>query len=119
MLNKTNVFILLLANTLALSSFPAMAKTYAGTINGTVSDSMCQFDHAAMIKSGHGANAAACTQKCIKDGSKFVLCDPKTKIVYNLSDSAKVKKYAGKSVAITGHIDTDTKSIHVHSVKPQ
>ena len=119
MLDKKYLVVLLIANTLATTAFPALAKTYAGTIKGTISDSMCQFDHSGMIKSGHGANAVTCTQKCVKEGNKFVLCDPKTKIVYNLGDANKVKKYAGKSVSVTGHIDTDTKSIHVHSVKAQ
>lgn len=117
MLDKKYLLILLVANTLAATAVPALAKTYLGTIKGTVSDSMCQFDHSGMIKSGHGTDAASCTNKCAAEGNKLVLCDPKTKIVYNLSDASKVKKYAGKTVSVTGHIDTDTKSIHVHSVK--
>ena len=110
-------FVLALAAVM-LAVTPALAKTYLGTIKGTVSDSMCQFDHSGMIKSGHGKDAATCTQKCVQDGNKYVLCDSKTKVVYHLSDAGKVKKYAGKAVSVTGHIDTDTKSIHVHSVKP-
>lgn len=105
--------------TAVLATAPVLAKTYSGTIKGTISDSMCQFDHSGMIKSGHGKDAVTCTQKCVQEGNKYVLCDSKTKVVYNLSDAGKVKKYAGKAVSITGHIDTDTKSIHVHSVKPQ
>lgn len=89
----------------------------SGTVSGVISDSMCKFDHSAMIKAGHGTNAVTCTQKCLKEGNKLVLCDPKTKTVYNLTNATKVEKYAGKSVAVTGHIDTDTKVIHVHSVK--
>lgn len=98
---------------------PAVAKTYSGTISGTLSDSMCKFDHSGMIKAGHGTNAVTCTQKCLTEGNKLVLCDPKTKIVYNLTDSAKAKKFAGKAVSISGHIDTETKTIHVHGVKLQ
>ncbi|MBX9771209.1 MAG: hypothetical protein K2X29_07545 [Candidatus Obscuribacterales bacterium] len=92
---------------------------YSGTIRGMISDSMCKFDHSGMINTGHGANAVTCTQKCLTAGNKIVLCDPKTKIVYNLTNSAKVKQFAGKSVSVTGHIDTDTRVIHVHSVKAQ
>lgn len=113
-------FIFMLAtSTIASTALSAQAKTYSGTITGTVSDSMCKFDHSAMIKAGHGTNAVTCTQKCLKEGNKLVLCDPKTKTVYNLTNATKVKKYAGKSVSVTGHIDTDTKVIHVHSVKAQ
>ncbi len=104
--------------TATLVATPVLAKTYSGTIKGTISDSMCQFDHSGMIKSGHGKDTASCTQKCVQEGNKYVLCDSKTKVVYNLTDAGKVKKYAGKAVSVTGHIDTDTKSIHVHSVKP-
>ncbi len=105
--------------TAILAATPAFAKTFSGTIKGTISDSMCQFDHSGMIKSGHGKDAATCTQKCVQEGSKYVLCDSKTKVVYSLTDVAKVKKYAGKAVSVTGHIDTETKTIHVHSVKAQ
>lgn len=117
MLNNKYLLLLFIASISIETTLPALAKTYSGTIKGTVSDSMCKFDHSSMIKAGHGTSAASCTNKCIAEGNKFVLCDPKTKIVYNLADASKVKKYAGKTVSVTGHIDTDTKTIHVHSVK--
>lgn len=117
MLDRKYLLVLFIANTLTTTALPAISKTYSGTIKGTISDSMCQFDHNGMIKSGHGTDAASCTNKCVAEGNKLVLCDQKTKIVYSLSDASKVKKYAGKTVSVTGHIDTDTKSIHVHSVK--
>lgn len=117
MLGKKCLLVLITANAFTTTVFPALAKTYSGTIKGTVSDSMCQFDHSGMIKSGHGTNAVSCTKKCLAEGNRLVLCDPKTKIVYNLTNSGKVKNFAGKSVSISGHIDTDTKAIHVGSVK--
>lgn len=95
------------------------AAIRSGTVTGVISDSMCKFDHSAMIKAGHGTNAVTCTQKCVEEGNKLVLCDAKSKIVYNLSNATKVKKFAGKSVSITGHIDDQTKVIHVHSIKAQ
>ncbi len=121
MQKSTKYFSITFSFALALTALvlPALAKVYSGTITGTVSDSMCQFDHSQMIKGGHGTDAASCTLKCLNEGNKLVLCDPKTKTVYNLTDSSKLKKYAGKTVSVTGHIDTDTKAIHVHSVKPQ
>lgn len=118
MLKKKLFLLLISVNTVVAGAAPIFAKTYSGTIKGIVSDSMCKFDHSGMIKAGHGTNAATCTQKCFKEGNKIVLCDPKTKIVYNLTNAAKVKKFAGKSVTVSGHIDTDTKVIHVHGVKP-
>lgn len=119
MLKKKSLLLFVTLSTLISGSIPAFAKTYSGTIKGIVSDSMCKFDHSGMTKAGHGSNAVTCTLKCLKEGNKIVLCDPKTKIVYNLTNAGRVKKFAGKSVSVTGHIDTDTKVIHVHSVKAQ
>lgn len=92
---------------------------YSGTVHGVISDSMCKFDHSAMIKAGHGADAKSCTEKCVKEGNKLVLADKKNKIVYTFVNAKEVKSYAGKQVAITGHIDPDTKVIHIHSVKAE
>lgn len=92
---------------------------YSGTVHGVISDSMCKFDHSAMIKAGHGTDAKSCTEKCVKEGNKLVLADKKNKLVYTFVNSKEVKSYAGKKVAITGHIDPDTKVIHIHSVKAE
>jgi hypothetical protein len=92
---------------------------YQGTINGVISDSMCKFDHSAMIKSGYGKDAASCTNKCVSKGSKLVLADKKDNNVYTFSNSKQAKAFAGKSVAVTGHIDPQTKVIHIHSIKAE
>lgn len=92
---------------------------YAGTVHGIISDSMCKFDHSAMIKSGHGTDAKTCTEKCVKEGNKLVLADKKNNTVYTFVNSKLAKSYAGKQVAITGHIDPDTKVIHIHNVKAE
>lgn len=92
---------------------------YQGTVHGVISDSMCKFDHTAMIKAGHGTDAKTCTEKCANVGNKLVLADKKNQIVYTFVNSKEAKSYAGKQVAITGHIDPDTKVIHIHSVKAE
>src|SRR5579871_6363016 len=76
----------------------ASKGVYQGTINGVISDSMCKFDHTAMIKSGHGKDAASCTKKCVSDGNKLVLADKKNDTVYTFSNSKMAKAMAGKSV---------------------
>jgi len=91
-------------------------EVYLGTINGVISDSMCGKDHKGMGELGK--NPAACTKKCIEGGAKYVLVDQKGD-VYALSNQEKPADFAGKPVAITGHIDPTEKSIHVHSLAPQ
>lgn len=89
-------------------------KVYEGTISGVISDSMCGKDHSGMGELGK--DPAACTQKCVAQGAKYVVVDSSTGDVYTLSDSEKAKEFAGKPVSIEGHIDPQTKAIHVHSV---
>lgn len=87
----------------------------SGTISGVISDSMCNDNHAAMLKSGkYGKTAAACAAACIKAGNKPVLVSGGK--VYKLSGT-NVSKFAGKTVTIAGHIDQDAGMIHVHSIK--
>lgn len=86
---------------------------YLGTINGVISDSMCGKDHSKM--GGTGTDPAACVAKCVGSGAKYVLVDDKGDS-YALSDQEKPKELAGKTVAITGHIDPAEKSIHVHEL---
>lgn len=86
---------------------------YEGTITGVISDSMCGADHARM--GDDGKDPSACTKKCVAAGAKYVLVDAKGD-VYALSDQNKPEAFAGKPVAVTGHIDPKEKSIHVHSL---
>lgn len=95
----------------------ASSGVHLGTVNGVISDSMCKGDHTAMIKGGHGTDAASCTNKCVKEGNKPVLVDKKDKIVYTFSNGKLARPFAGKSVSVTGHIDSDTKVIHIHQIK--
>lgn len=92
---------------------------HAGTVPGVISDSMCKFDHLAMIKSGSGKNAASCTKNCVAKGAKLVLANKKENKIYTFSNSKMAKAYAGKIVDVTGHIDPQTKVIHIHSIKAE
>ncbi len=97
----------------------ANTSVRSGTVSGVISDTMCKGDHSAMIKSGHGKDSASCTKACWKSGNKAVLVDKKNSVVYSFSNPKSVDKYAGKTVSVTGHIDDQSKVIHVHSVKVQ
>lgn len=118
MKNKAAFFAAAVLSAAAFSTMPAESKLVQGTITGALSDSMCNSDHASMIKMGHGKDAASCTQKCLKEGYKLVFVDRKTKAVYTLQNPGPAKKFAGKNVVISGHIDSASKVIHVHTVKP-
>lgn len=70
------------------------------TFTGAISDSMCGAQH--MME----GSAKDCTLKCVEGGSKFVLVDSKGKI-YQLSDQAKPRAFAGANVKVTGTLNGD------------
>lgn len=94
----------------------AATGVHEGTVSGVISDSMCGSDHTKMCELGK--DAQACSQKCVESGAKYVLVDHDGE-VYQLSDQKRVKEFAGKSVAVSGHIDHSTKAIHLHSITGQ
>jgi hypothetical protein len=97
------------------------SKTAAhlGTVNGVISDSRCTFDHNTGNKDGHKTDAVLCTKKCVSEGRKLVLADKKNNIVYTISNSKLAEEFAGKSVAVTGQIDPQTKVIEIKQIKAQ
>ncbi|PYS14977.1 MAG: hypothetical protein DMG15_06255 [Acidobacteria bacterium] len=103
---KSLFFSLLIVSTLAA----AQAKQ---TFTGTITDSMCPAgDHSRMRM---GSTDAECTLACVSaHGADLVLYDGKE--VYTLSDQQTPEKFAGKKVAVTGTLDTKTKTIRVDSI---
>lgn len=85
-------FTFLLAAGIALASPKVAPKTFVGNI----SDSMCGVKH--MMPGGD----KACTVECVKGGSKYVLADPATGNVYELTDQKKPAAFAGQKVKVTG-----------------
>ncbi|PYR98098.1 MAG: hypothetical protein DMG16_22040 [Acidobacteria bacterium] len=104
---KSLFFSLLIVSTLAA----AQAKQQ--TFTGTITDSMCPAgDHSRMRM---GSTDAECTLACVSaHGADLVLYDGKE--VYTLSDQQTPEKFAGKKVAVTGTLDTKTKTIRVDSI---
>lgn len=88
-----------LATSLAFAA-PKGAK--GRTFVGSVSDKMCGAKHMMPGKSDKD-----CTLECVKGGSQFVLVGPKDKI-YDLSDQAKPKTFAGQKVKVTGTLNGST-----------
>jgi hypothetical protein len=94
------------------------------TFTGEIMDSLCAKDgsHAAMEKA-HGmptdkSGDKACTLACAKVGGSFVLYDPATKTVYQLSDQAKAEQFAGDKVKVTGDYEGTSQTITVTKIQP-
>lgn len=88
----TVCFTFVLAGGIALASPKSAPKTFVGNI----SDSMCGAKH--MMAGGD----KACTLECVKGGSKYVLADPATGKVYELTDQKKPAEFPGQKVKVTG-----------------
>jgi NAD-dependent DNA ligase len=80
---------------------------------GTITDNMCaEADHSRMRM---GSTDAECTIACISaHGATYVLYDGKD--VYMLSDQRTPETFAGKTVVVTGTLDTKTRTIQVDSI---
>lgn len=55
--------------------------------------------------------------KITKSNGKYVLEDPASKTPFALDDQKTAKKYDGKSVVVTGFLDTSTNTIHVRKIE--
>lgn len=88
-----------LAATLAMGTMGLLAADQTWT--GTISDSMCGASHGS-------TPAKACTNGCVKKGSKYVVVVGDK--VYGIAnqDAPGLAKYAGDNVKVTGKIDGDT-----------
>ena len=101
---------LLLAMTASLGLAAPKEGGSQKTFVGAISDSMCGLKH--MMPGGD----KACTEECVKGGSKYVLADAAHGKVYQLSDQEKAKPFPGAKVKVTGTLKGDT--IEVKSIQP-
>ena len=58
------------------------------------------------------------TGKIAKAGGKYVLKDMTNKMTYLLDDQEKAKEFEGKSVKVTGMLDTRSNTIRVAAIEP-
>ncbi len=100
-------FVAVFAASLAFA-VPKAAKDQK-TFVGEIGDSMCGLKHMM------GGNAKECTLECVKAGSKFILADTAAGRVYDLSDQAKARDFAGQKVKVTGTLKG--KTIEVASIE--
>jgi hypothetical protein len=99
--------ILVLGLTLLLASLIAWAGPQSW--NGVVSDSHCGLKH-----SKASAQAAACVEKCVAGGAKYVFVSGGK--LYQIEPQDKFKGMGGKAVTVKGRIEGDT--ITAESVEP-
>ena len=100
---------------LLASGFVAATDT---TFKGEIMDEACADDggHQSMFKKMGTKDPKACTEACIKMGSKYVLFNA-DKTFYKLSDQKKPVPFAGKKVEVMGALNKATKTIQVTTIK--
>ena len=98
--------------TLAMAAAALLCAAPADKFTGTITDDMCDKDHATM-KMGPDAK---CVVECVKTmHAKYALYDGKN--LYVLSDQKTPAKFAAKKVTVTGTLDDATKTIKVASIE--
>jgi type 1 fimbria pilin len=97
------------------SGFAAAKDT---TFNGEIMDEACAKGggHESMYKKMGINDPKACTEACVKAGSKYVLFSA-DKTFYLLNDQKKPAPFAGQKVEVTGTLNKATKTIHVTAIK--
>ena len=63
------------------------------------------------------ATAQTFTGTIAKSGDTFTLNDSANKTTYTLDDTQRASQFVGKSVKVTGTLDSQTKMIHVQSIQ--
>jgi uncharacterized protein DUF5818 len=95
-----------------------LATAKEETFKGEIMDSACAKGggHESMFKKMGTNDPKACTEACMKGGSKYVLFKP-DKTFYQLDDQKKPESFAGQKVEVTGTLDKATKTVHVATIK--
>ena len=62
------------------------------------------------------AKTTSFTGTVVKDGEQYVLRDSSGS-VYKLDDSSRAQTFEGKTVKVTGRLDSNSKMIHVDSIE--
>ena len=100
---------------LLLTSGLGLAKD---TFKGEIMDEACAKGggHESMFKKMGTNDPKACTEACVKGGSKYVLFNA-DKTFYQLDNQKKPASFAGEKVEVTGTLNKSTKTIHVTDIK--
>ena len=97
---------------------PGLVMAKDSTFTGEIMDNACAKGggHESMFKKMGTNDPKACTEACIKMGSKYVLFKA-DKTFYQLDDQKKPAAFAGQKVEVTGTLDKASKTIHVTQIK--
>lgn len=68
-------------------------------------------------QTSNNADVRTFSGKISKSNGEYVLEDPASKTPFALDDQKAAKKYDGKSVVVTGSLDTSTNTIHVQKIE--
>ena len=58
------------------------------------------------------------TGKVMKSKGQYVLIDDSAKVTYALDDQEKAKSFNGKTVKVTGTLETASNMIHIANIEP-
>jgi hypothetical protein len=100
------------------AGFVLIPQLRAGTksvVRGWLSDENCATSRATT--GNYTATNLKCARECIAKGKKIALIDPEGKRVLILANQDAGKKNIGDFVEITGEIDSQTRMLHVDSLK--
>jgi len=67
---------------------------------------------------GDAEKASVFTGKVMEANGQLVLTDSATKTTYVLDDQEKAKPFKGKSVKVTGTLETASNTIHIANIEP-
>ena len=109
---------LIMSITACMLLAPGFAAAKDATFKGEIMDEACAKGggHESMFKKMGTTDPKACTEACMKGGSKYVLFNA-DKTFYQLSDQKKPATFAGQKVEVTGTLNKQTKTIHVTDIK--
>jgi len=97
---------------------PGLAMAKDTIFTGEIMDSACAKGggHESMFKKMGTDDPKACTEACLKGGSKYVLFKA-DKTFYQLDDQKKPASFAGQKVEVKGTLDKASKTIHVTEIQ--
>ena len=97
----------------ALLTVPATAAEPSKAYVGTVTDTMCKTDHAAMRVTPD----TKCVRDCVGDGKTYKYAWTDGKVTYTLSDQETPAKFAGERVKIIGVLYAKTRILKVERIE--
>jgi Protein of unknown function (DUF5818) len=120
----TRSTLLFVALGLAIALSPGATPAADEVFKGVIADSQCALNVHSLSKSHKemlqdktiGGSPSDCVWYCVKErGGRFVLQDKEK--VYKLDDQTLTREFAAQRVQVTGTLDAQTNTIHVHRIE--